>query len=203
MYFNKWKYVTVSGLGVWCIPTVFVNFVTSVDTNQTSRDLKLKVVWLPSNSQKAKLFFGGYFYWFSFHQNPVEGTPYRMSLCVNTSFLPKNMVCHNLSVYDPKQPRYVAYLRHKPSQYQLKTRVTSGVTPQCYFQCFPTNQILLTWKDASNMCKELKGSLPYFTSRGKFEAFLVWMTLHKHMPPVEAMFIGLAILHQVCFTFII
>ena len=52
--------------------------------------------------------------------------------------------------------------------------------------------ILKSWEEASQICKETGGRLPYFTSREELEELIALLKLSRVIKPIEAMFIGLS-----------
>ena len=51
--------------------------------------------------------------------------------------------------------------------------------------------IKLSWKEASDLCKEFGGYLPYFTSQHHLEEFLAFFKLSEVISPMAQIFIGL------------
>ena len=49
----------------------------------------------------------------------------------------------------------------------------------------------ISWKEASQLCKEVGGYLPYFTSRHHVEQLLALFKLSEAIPPIAQIFIGL------------
>ena len=49
----------------------------------------------------------------------------------------------------------------------------------------------LSWEQASQLCRDAGGSLPYFTSRDELEEFIAFIKLEKYGILVNALFIGL------------
>ena len=55
-----------------------------------------------------------------------------------------------------------------------------------------------SWNEASGVCRSVGSVLPYFTSRNEFVDFINLLKHTPHIPPLEAVFIGLTnVEHQV------
>ena len=53
------------------------------------------------------------------------------------------------------------------------------------------SQKSLSWEEASQLCRDARGYLPYFTSRDELEEFIAFIKLEKYGILVNALFIGL------------
>ena len=48
-----------------------------------------------------------------------------------------------------------------------------------------------SWREASKLCRDIGGYLPYFTSREELDQLLAWLKLSPDIHPIEALYIGL------------
>ena len=59
----------------------------------------------------------------------------------------------------------------------------------------PTGQskvkVIKSWRDASQLCKSIGGSLPIIRNRHDFDEIIAFLKLSEHMPPVEGLYIGM------------
>ena len=49
----------------------------------------------------------------------------------------------------------------------------------------------ISWSEASELCREVDGYLPYFTSRKELDELLAFLKLSPEIHPIEALYIGL------------
>ncbi len=192
IHFNQWKFVSAGKTGP-CFAFYENHYTVSIGTNQTIGPLLLKAVWLDDVA---------YYLWLPYLRDNFKLIKYNkergiVSLCANNSFATSDMICQNMSAFDRKQQQYLVYLRHKSSNFLYKL-LGMGYFATCHFQCSPRHKMLSTWKGASQVCKQMQGSLPHFTSRTEFETFLAFIIFHHDICPTEAMFIGLVSSCQVC-----
>ena len=62
-------------------------------------------------------------------------------------------------------------------------------TPDNTDNTLSTNK--LSWMEASKLCKDEGGLLPYFTSRQELDQLILFVKLSRHGFPLEELFIGL------------
>ena len=53
------------------------------------------------------------------------------------------------------------------------------------------NDYKISWKEASQQCKEISGYLPYLTSRDDLKKLIAFFASSKQLPIIEGLFIGL------------
>ena len=63
--------------------------------------------------------------------------------------------------------------------------------------------VLISWDEASQLCGDIGGFLPYFTSRTELEELIALLKISQHIGPVERMFIGLSIRNETVSKFIL
>ena len=50
-----------------------------------------------------------------------------------------------------------------------------------------------SWREASELCRDIGGYLPYFTSREELDKLLAFLKLSSEIHPIEAVYIGLTL----------
>ncbi len=181
-FFNHWKYILV-GQKSCQRDTYLKDFQMSMNTSNFSRALTLKAVWIPNVFHKFKLYL---------RQNTENCN-------LNTTYMPLQLACSNLSQYNLKGPRYFLSLKVIPSPIKTKLQIKDIDNESHWYinlkyQCLPESKSsLISWEKGSFICNNIGGSLPFFTSRSEFMAFLALLSLYDQLTPVEAVFIGLRI----------
>ncbi len=181
VFLNRWKYISV--VQKYCMRDTFINkFQVSVNTSFLAKiTLSVKAVWIPNIYQKYKSY-----------------TRHITKEC-NKIIIPFNLACYNLSGYNFEQQRYFLYLKVIPSLNTTKLLIlqtdtlSSSYTLLKYLCVAHSKTLLLSWQNVSHICEKVSASLPYFTSRSDFEAFLALLSLNDQLTPVEAVFLGLRI----------
>ena len=56
---------------------------------------------------------------------------------------------------------------------------------------YPSDRYLISWTNASKLCKEAGGYLPHFSDREELEELVALLKLSETIPPVEGLFLGL------------
>ncbi len=190
VFFAQWKYISVGDK--YCARDTFLNQLEVSASTSTQKDYaKLKATWL------SNVLFNYKFY-----------LKQKLEACDKDTSLPCGLACYNLSILDTKQDSFYVFVKVTPSLRTaslLKKQCDPGWLTYLQYQCVAKNKVqLLSWQNSSEICEQIGGSLPVFTSRSKFEAFIALFGFYQGQPPVAAVFIGLKIVSssQVCFSFV-
>ena len=149
-----------------------VYFTHKCQTNKTCPGLK--VYWIPDQLSKYKD---------DVHNKPHICLPHQSSKYKNVIHTKSS---NYLSLYDPvkrclnfssdsTKPHYVYYA----NQYSF---VSLTLSPEVGDQ--------MSWNYASSFCQNVGGCLPIIRSKSELDAFIAFVTLSKHLPVQQKIFIG-------------
>ena len=81
-----------------------------------------------------------------------------------------------------------------PYKYYSKVWGNKGFTVPESNKC-PTGEskdkVIKSWRDASQLCKSIGGSLPIIRNRNELDEIIAFLKMSEAMPPVEGLYIGL------------